>query len=253
MRAATAGVSATATASTHEVLTPATVAPTVTPTRLGSVKRAYSPSVSLSQKYDRVSEGFAAAEYADPAFYNRRRAEAAFALGPALPPGATVLDLACGDASLADEVLARGYRYLGVDPSAGMCAAARRRVGGRGAIEQGDFTTYVPSEPVDATIVLRAWYLVDDRVEVLRRIGAYTRVKLVFDVSARQLSLERVAEEVRLAGFDRLDTRPFFVSMQVVPPRLVDRALRTLERSGPLARFVAARRFRVLCAASRST
>jgi SAM-dependent methyltransferase len=215
------------------------------------VKAAYSPSVSLSQKYHRLADGFADAEYADPAFYNRRRAEAAFALGPALPAGATVLDLACGDASLAPEVLARGYRYLGVDASAGMCEAARRRVGAHGTIVRGDFMTYTPEEPVDATIVLRALYLVDDRVDFFRRIGHYSRVKVVFDVSARQLSLTRVAEDVRLAGFDRVDTRPFFVSMRVVPPRPVDLALQTLERSGPLARAVAARRFRVFCAASR--
>lgn len=209
--------------------------------------------MSLPQKYDRLAAGFAEAEYADPVFYNRRRAEAAFALGPPLPAGATVLDLACGDASLAEEVLARGYRYLGVDPSFGMCEAARRRVGARGTIEQGDFLTYAPREPVDATIVLRALYLVDDRVEVLRRIGSYTRRKLVFDVSARQLPLDHVAEEVRLAGFDRLETRPFFASMRVVPPRPVDLALRALERTGPLARAVAARRFRVFCAAYRSS
>jgi SAM-dependent methyltransferase len=206
--------------------------------------------VSLPEKYDRLAEGFAEAEYANPPFYNARRARAAFSLGPPLPPGATVLDLACGDASLAEEVLARGYRYVGVDPSAGMCEAARQRLGARGAVEQGDFLTYTPREPVDATVVLRALYLVADRVEVLRRIRTYTRVKVVFDVSARQLSLARVREEVRLAGFDRLDTRPFFVSMRVVPPRPVDLALRTLERSGPLARAVAARRFRVFCAAS---
>ena len=210
------------------------------------------PGVSLPEKFDRVAEGFAEAEYADPVYYNRRRAEAAFSLGPPLPPGATVLDLACGDASLAPEVLARGYRYLGVDPSEGMCEAARRRVGARGTIEQGDFLTYAPQEPVDATIVLRALYFVDDRVEVLRRIRAYTRVKLVFDVSGRQLSFARVREDARLAGFDHLDTRPFFVSMRVVPPEPLDRALRALERSGPLARLVAARRFRVFCAAYRS-
>jgi SAM-dependent methyltransferase len=213
---------------------------------------AYSAPVSLSEKYDRVAHGFAEAEYADAAYYNRRRAEAAFALGPQLPPGATVLDLGCGDASFAEEVLARGYRYVGVDPSAGMCDAARLRVGDRGTIAQGDFLSYEPAEPVDATIVLRALYLVEDRVEVLRRIGEYTRTKVVFDLSARQVPIARIAEEARAAGFDRLDTRPFFVSMRVVPPPLLDKSLRALERSGPLARAIASRRFRVFCAAYRS-
>ena len=73
--------------------------------------------MDLSEKYDRVAEGFSDAEYANPEHYNRRRAEAVFAVGPALPPGATVLDLGCGDASFADEVLARGYRYVGVQPA----------------------------------------------------------------------------------------------------------------------------------------
>lgn len=208
--------------------------------------------MDLSEKYDKVAEGFADAEYADAAYYNRRRAEAAFALGPPLAAGATVLDLGCGDASFADEVLARGYRYVGVDPSGGMCEAARRRIGDRGTIEQGDFHGYEPHEPVDATIVLRALYLVDDRVDVLRRIGTYTRTKVVFDLSARQVSIAQIAEEARRAGFDRLDTRPFFVSMRVVPPRPLDVALRALEHSGPLARAIASRRFRVFCAAYRS-
>ncbi len=213
---------------------------------------AYSAPVDLSEKYDKVAEGFAEAEYADAAYYNRRRAEAAFALGPELAPAARVLDLGCGDASFADEVLARGYRYLGVDPSGGMCEAARRRIGGRGTIEQGDFLGYEPREPVDATIVLRALYLVEDRVEVLRHIGTYTRTKIVFDLSARQVPIARIAEDARRAGFDRLDTRPFFVSMRVVPPRPLDLALRALERSGPVAHAIASRRFRVFCAAYRS-
>ena len=86
-----------------------------------------------------------------------------------------MLDLGCGDASFADEVLARGYRCVGVDPSRGI--ARRRGVASTAAArsEQGDFLSYEPREPVDATIVLRALYLVDDRVEVLRHIGEYTR------------------------------------------------------------------------------
>lgn len=208
--------------------------------------------MSLPEKYDRVAEGFAEAEYADPAYYNARRAQAAFGIGPPLSPGARVLDLGCGDASFAEEVLSRGYRYLGADPSRGMVEAAERRLAGRGAVELGDFMSHEPAEPVDATIVLRALYLVENRVEVLRRIGEYTRVKVVFDLSARQVPLDRIEEEARLAGFDRLDMRPFFVSMRVVPPRPVDLALRALERSGPLARAIASRRFRVFCAAYRS-
>ena len=206
----------------------------------------------LTEKYDRVAEGFSEAEYADPAYYNRRRAEAVFAVGPPLPAGAVVLDLGCGDASFAGEVLARGYRYVGVDPSSGMCEAARRRLGGRGTILQGDFAGFTPPEPVDMTVMLRSLYLVDDRVEVLRRVGAYTRVEVVFDLSARQLPLERIEKDVHAAGFAGFAVRPMLVAMRVVPPPPVDAALRLLERSGPLGRLVAARRFRVCCAAYRA-
>ena len=87
---------------------------------------------------------------------------------------------------------------------------------------------------------------------MLRHIGGYTPTKIVFDLTARQVPIARIAEEARLAGFDRLDTRPFFVSMRVVPPRPLDVALRALERSGPLARAIASRRFRIFCAAYRS-
>jgi ubiquinone/menaquinone biosynthesis C-methylase UbiE len=205
--------------------------------------------VDLNEKYDRVAEGFSQSEYRNPAHYNRRRAEAVFAVGPPLPPGALVLDLGCGDASFADEVLGRGYRYIGVDPSAGMCTAAMRRVGDRGTIAQGDFLGYTPAEPVDMTVMLRALYLIHDRVEVLRRIGEYSRVKVVFDLSARQLPLERVAHEVRRAGFSGFEVRPMLVSMRLAPPRPVDAVLRALERSGPAGRALAARRFRFCCAA----
>lgn len=208
--------------------------------------------MNVPDKYDRLAEGFADAEYADAAYYNARRAEAVFSVGPELPAGATVLDLACGDASFAEEVLARGYRYIGVDASRGMREAAARRLGDRGMIEAGDFMTYEPAAPVDASVVLRAMYLLEDRVEFLRRVAEYTRTKIVFDVSSRQIPIARIAEEVRLAGFDRLELRPFFVSLRFVPPRPVDRALRVLERSGPLARAISSRRFRVFCAAYRN-
>ena len=146
-------------------------------------------------------------------------------------------------------MLARGYRYVGVDPSGGMCEAARRRLGGRGTITQGDFAGYAPSEPVDMTVMLRSLYLVDDRVDVLRRVGGSTRVKVVFDLSARQLPIERIEAGVRAAGFSGFAVRPMLVAMRVVPPWPVDAALRLLERSGPPGRLVATHRFRVCCAA----
>ena len=205
--------------------------------------------MSLSGKYDRLADGFSAAEYADPDYYNRRRAQAVFAVGPPLAEGATVLDLGCADASFAPEVLARGYRYVGMDSSAGMRAAAQARVGAAGVIEDGSFDDYEPRQPVDMTVMLRALYLIEDRVELLRRIGGYTRVKVVFDVSAAQLDLAAVEADARAAGFAGFDVRPMLVSTRLAPPALVDAALRALEHSGPLGLAIGKRRFRVCCAA----
>ena len=42
-----------------------------------------------------------------------------------LPPGSTVLDVACGTGDLCRELAKRGYRPVGVDRSAGMLAAQR--------------------------------------------------------------------------------------------------------------------------------
>jgi SAM-dependent methyltransferase len=208
-------------------------------------------SVDLPAKFGRLADGFAEHEYADPRYYNARRARTVFATGPQLRPGATVLDLGCGDANFADEVLARGYCYIGADPSPGMVTAATRRLAGRGTVELGDFETYEPRAPVDATILLRVVYLVEDRIEVLRRIGEFTRTKIVFDASAGQVPPALVAEEARLAGFNRLDTQPFLASMRFAPPRPVDLALRALEHTGPLARGIASHRFRLFYAAYR--
>ena len=205
--------------------------------------------MSLAEKYDRVAEGFSDSEYADYRHYNARRARVIFGLGPELANDGSVLDLGCGDASFAEEVLARGYRYVGVDASAGMCAAAQARLAGDGEIEQGDFETYEPREAFDAVLVLRALYLSDDRVRILRRLHGVARTKVVFDIDPRRVPLATIRAEVAVAGFSRLDVRPFFLPARLVPSPPVDLALRLLERSGPLARLLLRRRFRVICCA----
>ena len=43
----------------------------------------------------------------------------------------SVLDLCCGTGLLAEELLARGYRIVGVDASEAMLARARERLGAR--------------------------------------------------------------------------------------------------------------------------
>ena len=202
-------------------------------------------------KYDASAEGWSEEQYADAAAYLRRRAELVLALGPPLAPGDTVLDLACGDAGLAEALLDTGVRYVGVDLSAPMVEAARRRVGERAEIHEGDLGAYSPSAPVQATTCFRAIYYARDRRAFFGHVASYTEKKLVFDLNPRQYRVEDVVTDLRSAGLERIALRPFFVPQTVGLPRPALRALVAAERTGPLARAALRLRFTYLVAASR--
>lgn len=202
------------------------------------------------EKFDRLARGYAAHDYADPARYAARRAEVALALGPELPPGATVLDLACGDANMAEPLLARGLRYRGVDGSAVMIEEARARLGDAVSLEVARLDEYEPPEPVDLTLCLRALYYAADREAFLRRVAAYTRVKLVFDFDPRALDRRAIVRDLHANGFDRVELRPFFLPQRAAPPAPLRAALLALEDAGPLARAALKVRGIWFCAAS---
>lgn len=197
-------------------------------------------------KYAGAAEGWSEEQYADARAYLSHRAELVRALGPRLEPGDTVLDLACGDGGLADFL--PGLRYAGVDASAEMVEAARRR--GLDVV-QGDLNDYAPPGPVQATTIFRAIYYARDRRELLERIAGYTERKLVFDLNPRQYRVEDVRADLRAAGFGRLELRPFFVPQTRALPAPAPAVLRALERFGPVARLVLRGRFTYVCAAAR--
>ena len=200
-------------------------------------------------KYRDAAAGWSEGQYADPSGYLGHRADLIVSLGPPLQPGDTVLDFACGDAGLADHLLPRGLRYLGVDASEPMVAAARARLGDRARVELGDLNEYAPPEPVAATTIFRAIYYARDRRELFRRIAGFTERKLVFDLNPRQYRMEDVAADLEAAGFDGLELRPFFSPQNVALPRPVAGTLRAAEHLGPLARAALRFRFSYLCAA----
>ena len=195
-------------------------------------------------KYAHGAESWSTDAYADGSAYLARRAALVRTLGPALAPGDTVLDLACGDGGLAEFLPEQ--RYAGVDASPQMVEAARRR--GRNVV-QADLNDYEPTEPVQATTIFRAIYYARDRQALLARIAGYTETKLVFDLNPRQYRLEDVRADLRVAGFDRLALRPFFVPQTRALPRPFALLLRALERSGPVARLLLRARFTYVCAA----
>jgi SAM-dependent methyltransferase len=193
------------------------------------------------QKYAGKAQGWSEREYADANAYLSHRAELVRGLGPALRAGDVVVDLACGDGGLADYFPEQ--RYIGVDASEEMVAAGRER--GRELVH-ADLNDYVPAEPAQATTIFRAIYYARDRRALFAHIASYTDRKLVFDLNPRQYRLEDVRADLRAAGFDLLETRPFFVPQTRALPLLT-----ILERVPPVARLLLRYRFTLLCAASR--
>jgi SAM-dependent methyltransferase len=201
--------------------------------------------VSTSAKYARAAERWSEEQYADPVPYLRHRAELIVSLGPRLEAGDRILDLACGDAGLADFL--RGYDYVGVDASEEMVRAAATR-GAR--VELADLNDYEPPEPVAATTCFRAIYYALDRRAFFRRVADYTEKKLVFDLNPRQYAVDEVRADLAAAGFDRVALRPFFVPQTRALLGPVAAMLRAAERSGPLARAALKLRFTYFVAAS---
>jgi SAM-dependent methyltransferase len=194
----------------------------------------------LTDKYGSQAEGWSERSYGDARKYLHHRAEL---IGVGLPPGATVLDLACGDGGLGEMLLARGLRYVGVDTSAEMVEAARARLGNNAVVVQGDLNEFVPAEPVGATTVFRAVYYARDHNAFFRSVASYTRRKLVFDLNPRQYEVDDMTRRLRAAGFAHVGLRPFFFPQRFGLPFPLDWLARAAERSGPLARLALRYRF----------
>jgi hypothetical protein len=131
-----------------------------------------------------------------------------------------------------------------------MVDAARRRLGDRAVVTEGDLNDYAPPERVAATTVFRAIYYARDRVAFFVHAAGYTE-KLVFDLNPRQYRVDDVVGDLRRAGFASVELRPFLVPQTVSLPRPLLALAKTLERSGPLARIALRARFTYLVAASR--
>ena len=203
-------------------------------------------------QYARQAADWTERAYADVGAYLDHRAELIVALGPRLEPGDEVLDLACGDGGLGEALLARGVRYRGVDSTPEMVAAARLRLGARAEVVAGDLNDYTPPaigsrrRPCSARSTTRAIAPPSSRT-----LAEYTEKKLVFDLNPRQYRVEDVLDDLRAAGFGRVELRPFFVPQTVSLPGPVLALAKALERSGPLARAALRARFTYLVAASR--
>ena len=194
-------------------------------------------------KYDAIAERYSAHDYADAERYYARRAQL---VARGLEHGASVLDIACGDGGLGRALLALGFDYHGVDGSERMVEVARRALGDR--VVQGSFD-YEPPALVDATTIFRSLYLVPDRRTFLERVRGYTLRKLVFDFDPRAYRTRDVLADLRAAGWERIELRPFLLPQRASLPGPVQAALYALEPV-PGARLITRVRFPVLVSAS---
>ena len=208
--------------------------------------------MSVDDKYTAAAATFTEREYGDPERYFGHRAAIVAELGPPLVAGDRVLDLAAADASFAPPLLARGLEYTGLDLNAAMVEVARGRYSDRICAEQADMLSYVPPEPVAATVCFRSLYFAPDRVAFLRHVAAYTEKKVLFDVDPRRESVDSLRADLRAAGLDAVALRPFFVPQHGRLPAPVAAALQAAETVGPRARLVLRARFSLVCAAYRA-
>jgi SAM-dependent methyltransferase len=200
----------------------------------------------LQSKYDAIAERYSAHDYADAERYYARRARLVVGHGPHLDPGDSLLDIACGDGGLGPHLLELGIDYSGVDASERMVEVARRRLGSR--VGPGTFE-FVPPADVDATTIFRSLYLVPDRRAFLERVRHFTRRKLVFDFDPRAYSTTDLVEDVRAAGWERIELRPFLMPQRASLPQIVQSALWSVEAL-PGARALTRVRFPLLVSAS---
>lgn len=201
-------------------------------------------SDDVVSKYDAIAERYSTHDYANAERYYARRAQLT---ARGLDRGSSILDIACGDGGLGRALLELGFDYHGVDASARMVEVAQRILGDR--VLHGTFD-YEPPAAVDVTTIFRSLYLVPDRRAFLERVHAYTTRKLVFDFDPRSYGTQEVRADLRAAGWERVELRPFLLPQRASLHRLVQSALYALEPL-PGSRVITRVRFPVLVSAWR--
>jgi SAM-dependent methyltransferase len=126
-----------------------------------------------------------------------------------IPPGTKrVLDLGCGTAALAPDLLDRGLRYAGVDLSVEMLEGAKRRLAARNASLARSAAVALPFRPAafDAVTSLGLFEYLPDPVGALREVRAVlgTGGVAILSVPCRESPYRRclalAAPLLRLAG-----------------------------------------------------
>jgi 2-polyprenyl-3-methyl-5-hydroxy-6-metoxy-1,4-benzoquinol methylase len=208
--------------------------------------------LSLQEKYDRLAEGFAEQSYANLAFDMRRRLMVTIGWGIRLQADDSVIELGCGDGSLAQPLAQYGLQYRGVDLSPRMLVMAEQRL--RDAGLKAEFSVTDVSQlslisSVDAIVsFMRAFFTyVNDPLTILKRLRPHVRKKVIVDLNPRRdLPIQSAVRMLQEAGFHKVTWRPFFVPKTKKLPVTVLQALVLCERIPVLRNLPLRWKFHVL-------
>jgi 2-polyprenyl-3-methyl-5-hydroxy-6-metoxy-1,4-benzoquinol methylase len=170
-----------------------------------------------SAKFTTQSRGWSEREYKDLNGLMERRADLVRYWGANLQPGDRILELGCGDGSLACVLAAQGFDVTGVDISPGMIDEARQRssrLGVSARFEVIDSDAFETGEPFDAVISFMSAFFtyLENPLAFLERVTPRVRKKVIVDWNFRSpFTFVEAAQLLEQAGLERVEWRPWLV------------------------------------------
>ena len=202
-----------------------------------------SEETNLAEKYTKLAQGFAERSYANPEELMRRRAKLIVSWGTTLKAGKTVLELGCGDGSLAYWLTRKGIRYTGTDFAPGMIEEARAKAAlyeVPARFFQMDMNSPEGIENFDCIFgFCRTFFTYcKSPSSTLQKLRPHVCQKMIVDWNRYSpVALEDAVLIVRGAGFRNVSYRPFLVPLKHRLSPLTQKFLYLLEEIpvlGPL-------------------
>lgn len=194
-----------------------------------------SQKTKLAEKYTKLAQGFTERSYANPEELMRRRGEMIISWGRALQTGDSVLELCCGDGSLAPWLARKGLHYTGTDLAPGMIEAARAKAALHAVparFFEMDINNPVVTEKFDCIFGFRTFFTYcESPKSTLQKLRPQVSQRIIVDWNRySSVSLGNAVAAVREAGFRNVSYRPFLVPLKRRLPPLVQNVLYLLEK-----------------------
>lgn len=195
-----------------------------------------SQEVNLAEKYSKLAQGFTEKSYANPEELMRRRAQLIVSWGATLKTGDTVLELGCGDGSLAYRLAKEGLCYTGTDFAPGMIEAATARAAlyeVPARFFEMDINNPEVTENFDCIFgFCRTFFsYCKSPTLTLQKLRPHVCQKMIVDWNRySRVSLNNAVAMVREAGFQKVSYRPFLVPLKRRLPPVMQNTLYLLEK-----------------------